>query len=108
MRTLGRWVGWLLLLLAVAAAIYDAVGALRGAAYHVSALGELWYAAHRGSLGLAQAVVQRYLFPWLWDPVVVTVLTWPAVAVLGVPGVLLAALCRGKRDTRRRHRRYNF
>ena len=108
MKTVGRWAGWLLVLLAVAAAVYDGLAALREGSYHVSSLGELWFALHRGSLGLAQEVVQRYLFPWLWDPAIATLLTWPAVAVFGVPGVLLVALCRGRRDPRRRHRRYHF
>ena len=40
------------------------------------------------SLNLVQAVVQRYLLPALWDPVLVTLLLLPAWIVVGVPGLL--------------------
>ncbi|QQP92603.1 hypothetical protein IGS68_24500 [Skermanella sp. TT6] len=59
---------------------------------HLSAAGELWYRLHPGSLNLTQAVVQRYLMPELWDPVLLTVLLWPAALVLAVPGLALLAL----------------
>jgi hypothetical protein len=56
------------------------------------ALGQLWYDLNRSSLNLVQAVVQRYLHPYLWDPIIVTVLLWWAFAVLMVLGVLILAL----------------
>jgi len=56
--------------------------------------GQVWYAYHRSSLNLAQAVIQRYLHPVVWEPVITWVLTQPAFAVLGIPGVLLAYLSR--------------
>lgn len=47
-----------------------------------------------GSLNLVQAVVQRYLHPAVWDSGIQPVLTWPAVLVLGVPGLLFLLLAR--------------
>jgi hypothetical protein len=54
--------------------------------------GELWYRIDPGSLNLTQAVIQRYVHPGLYDPVLLTVLLWPAALVLGVPGAVLLLL----------------
>jgi len=91
---LGRIIGYLLLLAAVAALAYDAVAWLDTGAFAPQAAGELWFRLHHGSLNLSQAVVQRYVDPRLWDPVIVTALLAPAFAVLGLPGLLLAILFR--------------
>ena len=68
---------------------YEVVQWIGSGQYDPLTAGELWYAIHRGSLNLAQAVVQRYVAAWLWDPVIVSVLTLPAWVVLGVPGLVL-------------------
>ena len=52
--------------------------------------GEFWFTLHVGSLNLAQAVIQRYIHPALWDPVIDGLLQWPAWSLLGAPGVVLA------------------
>jgi hypothetical protein len=39
-----------------------------------------------------QAVVQRYIHPFLWDPIIVTILFCWAFAVLMVVGLLILAL----------------
>jgi cytochrome c-type biogenesis protein CcmH/NrfF len=56
------------------------------------AVGQLWFDLDRSSLNLVQAVVQRYIHPFLWDPIIVTVLLWWAFAALMVLGVLILAL----------------
>jgi hypothetical protein len=38
---------------------------------------------------LIQAVVQRYLHPFLWDPIITIVLQWPAWSLLGAPAAIL-------------------
>jgi hypothetical protein len=58
------------------------------------ALGQLWYELSRSSLNLVQAVVQRYIHPFLWDPIIVSVLLSWAFAVLMILGVLLLAVFR--------------
>jgi len=62
--------------------------------------GEFWFSVHTASLNTFQAVVQRYAAPELWDPVIQTVLLWPAVPTLLVPGLILLALCRRRGETR--------
>ena len=65
--------------------------------YAAIVVGELWRDLHFGSLQLAQAVVQRYLHPALWDPAIVWVLLLPAWLVFAVPGLALSILCRKRR-----------
>ncbi len=68
---------------------YDLVTGLSGAGpLGFASLGELWGRLSAASLNLVQAIVQRYLFPALWDPVLVTLLLLPAWFVFGVPGLL--------------------
>jgi hypothetical protein len=56
------------------------------------ALGQMWFNIDPPSLNLTQAVVERYVWPTLWDPVFLTVLRWPAWAVLGLPALILLVL----------------
>ena len=65
-----------------------------GGARKLTAAGELWFRLAPESLGLTQAVTQRYLFPWLWDPIAVWALLQPAAVVLGVLGFLVTWLAR--------------
>ena len=67
----------------------DAVRSISQGTMSLKPLGQVWYEIDAGSLNLSQAVVERYLFPELWDPVVTTLLNWPAWVV---PLVLAAVL----------------
>jgi hypothetical protein len=49
---------------------------------------------HRDSLQLLQPALERHVAVWLWDPVLLTVLQWPFMAVLAAPGLALAVLGR--------------
>ena len=52
-------------------------------------LGDAWGKLNAPSLNLVQAIVQRYIHPAAWDPVLVTVLLLPVWLTLVVPGLLL-------------------
>jgi len=54
--------------------------------------GEMWFRLHPDSLQIAQPVIQRYILPQLWDPVIQTVLLWLAMAVCGVLGLAFALM----------------
>ena len=101
---IGRIVGWLLLLAAGIVLANDVFTWYRTGALHLSAAGELWYRLDRGSLNLVQAVVQRYVSPRLWDPVIQTVLQFYALLVLAIPGLLLLWATRSREKRRRRER----
>jgi len=90
-----RWpftLGLALLALALITFIYEILMALHGGSYRVIAAGELWFRLHPYSLNLSQAVIQRYVHPAVWDPVIVSMLQWPFWSIFGAPGAVLAIL----------------
>ncbi len=101
---IGRFIGWLLILAAAVVLLRDAIGWVDTHFFApVSAL-QLWGDIDAASRGAVQAWVERSL-PWLWNAVLATVLSWSAAAVLGLPGLVLVALCRRRGNGGRRRRR---
>ena len=94
-----RILGWLLIVLALGALGWEAFAAWQTGGWRMIPLGELWFKLHSNSLNASQAGIQRYVAPWLWEPVITTILLWPGWAVFGVPGVLL--LWAGRKKSRR-------
>ena len=85
-----RLVGWLLILAALAVLLwYDVRGWYRTGAWRMVRAVQVWFDLDHSSLNLAQAVIERYVARFLWFPVIATILQWPAVLVLGVPGVVI-------------------
>ncbi len=95
-----RIFGWILVLAALGAIAYEVMAAVNAGSWRMIALGEMWFKLHTASLNISQAAIQRHVAPWLWEPVITTILLWPGWAVFGVPGVLASVFCR----KRRRHR----
>jgi len=89
-----RLVGLALLAGAVVALGADGLRSLQQRALAPQALGELWFLLSPDSLNLLQAVVQRYLWPWLWDPAAVWLLRLPSWLILGLVGLGLRLACR--------------
>jgi hypothetical protein len=100
---IGRIIGWLLVLAALVVLGRDLIGWLDTHHLVFVPAGALWYQISPNTILLAQPAIQRHLAPWLWDPVIQTILLWPAVLVLGVPGLALLWLFQ-PRDRRRRRR----
>ena len=101
-------IGWILILAALAVAAWEAIAWFEAGIWRPMPLGEVWFRLAPESLNVSQAVIQRYVSPWLWDPAIQTVLTWTGWAVLGGLGillVLLARLARPRRSGRSRLRR---
>ena len=76
-RTVGRAflsVGILCLLAAAAVFGVKATGHEFAGA---PSLGALWFQFHAYSLNLTQAIIQRYIWPYLWDPVLQSLLVMP-------------------------------
>lgn len=95
-----RIVGYILLLSGIAALGAELLQYLEAGTWRSLPLGKLWYDLDRESLNGFQVVLERYIWDVLWDPVVLTVLQWPAWAVLGTPGLLILALARRRRQRR--------
>lgn len=57
-------------------------------------LGALIYATVPDLLNGTQAFIQRYVWPYLWDPIIQTALTWWDWAAIGGFRLILAILAR--------------
>ena len=62
-------------------------------------IGKIWYGAHPGSLQVSEAIISRYIdpcglivaldcTPFLWHPLIATLLNWPA----GLMGFVLTSI----------------
>lgn len=81
-----RLVNVLILLLGLGAGAWDAAAS---GPFRFRDVGELWFRIHPDSLQLAQPAVERHLAPFLWDPVILTLLTLPAAPLfLGLAAAL--------------------
>jgi hypothetical protein len=88
----GRLIGWVVFLAGGAVLVRDLLVWIDTGHWTPIALGQLWYQFNRSSLNLVQAVVQRYIHPFLWDPIIVSILLCWAFVVLMVLGLLLLAI----------------
>ena len=91
---IGRLIGWIIFLAGVSVLVRDLLVWIDTKHWAPIALGQLWYDLNRSSLNLIQAVVQRYIHPFLWDPIIVTILLCWGFAVLMVLGMLILAVSR--------------
>ena len=94
MRLLAHIVGWTLLIVALVIAIRDGLSSLDQNQFVIRPLGQLWFEIDASSLNTLQAGIERNLSPVLWDPVIITLLQLPAVAVFGVLGIVFLLLSR--------------
>jgi hypothetical protein len=89
-----RILGWIMLLAGLSALVRDVVAWLNTKVWAPLALGQLWYEINRSSLNLVQAVIQRYVSPFLWDRIIVNLLLCWAFAVLIGLGATILLLVR--------------
>jgi hypothetical protein len=99
---IGRVIGWGLLILAAMVVAIDLFGWYLNGRFQLIATGDLWFRISPNTIELAQPAIQRHVAAWLWDPVLVTVLLWPAELVLSIPGLFLAWTCRARERRGRR------
>ncbi len=87
-----RLVATAALVMALIAGVYDVVLSSRAEKAVITPLGKAWFDFDSGSLNLAQALVERYLSPGVWDPWISTVLQWPAWAVFAALAIFLTLI----------------
>ncbi|MHA1154344.1 MAG: hypothetical protein ACTSQ7_17145, partial [Alphaproteobacteria bacterium] len=68
--------------------------------------GQMWFLIDKDSLGLSQVVVERYIWPPLWDPMILGLLQLPSVVIPLVPALVLLTLCYLRVRRRRKRRRF--
>jgi len=102
---IGRIIGWALLAIGLMLIGSELLASLNAGEWAPQLLGQLWFEFDSESLNFTQAIIQRYLLPQLWDPVIIELLLWPAWVVFIVPGIVLSFIFR-KRTNRFAPRKY--
>ncbi len=93
-RIIGLW----LLAMAFIAMVVDGIKSIAATSLVLTPLGQGWFSLHPPSINLLQAIVERYTLPFLWDPVLLTVMLAPIWLVFGLLGALFLYIGRKKRD----------
>ena len=96
-RFVFRFVGLLILAGGFIALIYDGTKSIAGGTPTFTPLGQIWNNVHSTSLQLLQPAIERHVSPFLWDPIVLNILTAPAWIVFGVIGAVLMLIGRKKK-----------
>ncbi|MBO6825535.1 MAG: hypothetical protein JJ879_04990 [Sneathiella sp.] len=94
----GRIIGWILFIIGLGLVGAELLASLQAGEWAPLFLGQLWFDLHSESLNLVQAVTQRYLLPFLWDPMITTLLLAPAWVTFLIPGIILTLLFRRRRN----------
>jgi hypothetical protein len=89
---IGRLIGWMVFLAGAAVLVNDVIVWIDTKIWAPIALGQLWYELDRSSLNVTQAVIQRYIHPFLWDPIIVSILLCWAFPVLMTLGLLILVI----------------
>jgi hypothetical protein len=74
------------------AAVVDGTRSVAASSLVMTPFGQSWFEFSPGTLNLSQAVIQRNVAPWLWDPVIQTALMAPTALVLMGLGFLIMLL----------------
>jgi hypothetical protein len=96
-RFLSRTLGLLLLAAAFIFLVYDGTRSIAANTLLYSRVDEIWSLVHQASLQQLQPLIEKNAPPWLWDPVMTTILDAPAIVVLAVVGAILIVLGRRKK-----------
>ena len=102
MRLMLRTFGLILIFIAIVVGVLDLIGSYNGGDFTLTDVGSLWYSTHPGSLQLLQPAIARHISPFLWDPIMITILLWPITSALGVPGLIIILLTRQKTRANKR------
>jgi peptidoglycan/LPS O-acetylase OafA/YrhL len=96
-RFLLRFLGLLCLAAAFILVIYDGTKSIAGNRFYFTTVRTLWELLNPNSLAQVRPVLSRYVDGVLWDPGMVTVLSWPAWSLLGCFGILFLLAGRKKK-----------
>jgi hypothetical protein len=96
-RFLFRFVGFWVLAAGFVFLIRDGTKSIAANQLSLMKLGDDWYSIHPNSLQLLEPAITRHVSEFLWDPVMLAVLTAPTWLVLGILGALLMLIGRKKK-----------
>ena len=95
-RSVFRFIGLWILAAGFVALVRDGTKSIAGNAVFITKLGEDWNNLHSTSLQPLQPAIERVAI-WLWDPVMLTILTAPTWLVFGIMGSILILIGRKKK-----------
>jgi hypothetical protein len=100
-RFVFRFIGLWILAAGFVALVRDGTKSIAGNAVFITKLGDGWTNIHSTSLQLFEAGISRHVEPyvgqWLWDPVMLSILTAPTWVVLGIIGSLFILIGRKRK-----------
>ena len=96
-RFLFRFLGLICLAAAFILVIYDGMKSIAGNHLFLTSVRTLWDLINAASLAKLKPLIAPYAGGVLWDPGMVTFLTAPSWAVLGVVGIICLLLGRKKK-----------
>ena len=83
-RLLGMW----LMLIAVVSMVIDGTRSLADNQIVITSLGAQWSQISESSLLATRKAVEQNLHPFVWEPLIFSLLLWPSWAILGLLGTL--------------------
>lgn len=98
---IGRVLAWVLIAVAGLVLLREAYMFLEAGTYTPVAVAQLWSDISRSSFTFVQTTLEQHV-PILWDPVLFTVLQWPASLVFGIPGLVLLLSTRSPAKKKKR------
>ena len=96
-RFLLRFIGLICLAAGFILLIYDGTKSIAGNRLFLTSLRALWELINASSLAKLEPTIQSYAGGYLWDPVMMTILSAPSWGLLGGLGIILLLLGRKKR-----------
>jgi len=96
-RFLLRFIGLICLAAGFILLIYDGTKSIAGNRLFLTSVRALWELIDASSLAKLEPTIQSYAGGYLWDPVMMTILSAPSWGLLGGLGIILLLLGRKKR-----------
>jgi hypothetical protein len=96
-RFLLRFIGLICLAAGFILLIYDGTKSIAGNRLFLTSVRALWELINASSLAKLEPTIQSYAGGYLWDPVMMTILSAPSWGLLGGLGIILLLLGRKKR-----------
>ena len=97
-----QFLGRAFIIIAVLLGIWDLVAWFSLGKFVVPDVGTVWYRAHPDSLLVLEPAISRHLHPYLWNPVIVSILLAPIMLVLLIIGFIILISLKLFGGTRRR------
>jgi hypothetical protein len=87
-----RAIGFLCLACALVAGVLDVILSIDASRLVLTPIGQTWYKLDFESLNLTQSIIEHYLHPFIWNPIMQWVLRQPTIIVFFVLALIFYAL----------------